>query len=168
MHTYKIVIVNGLTTRVYQDDVLLLSASTYHSLSDHASEPRILWGEGSSVASGQARSEWVRHNAHANGCVTAGVGPAAVVGALRVQPNPFGGSTALSFAVERAGGVRVEIFDASGRRVRRLLDQPLEPGMRTPAWDGTDDRGAALGAGTYLCRVTGDGTPRSSRIVRVR
>lgn len=66
-HTYRIVIVGGVTMRIYQDGVLKLTGSTYLDCSVFSGAPNILWGEGSSLAYGT--SEWVSftHNAAPGG-----------------------------------------------------------------------------------------------------
>ncbi|HPF71140.1 MAG TPA: FlgD immunoglobulin-like domain containing protein, partial [Candidatus Krumholzibacteria bacterium] len=81
-------------------------------------------------------------------------GPPAVAAAPGViaSPNPFNPKTLLSFGVERAGPVRVEIFDVAGRRVRRL-DLQLPAGPAAVPWLGNDDGGRALPSGVYLVRM---------------
>jgi len=80
------------------------------------------------------------------------------------SPNPFNPSVTLQLAVPAptAGGaagnagavqVRVTIYDARGRRVRSLLDQPRPPGRYRLLWDGRDGRGTILPSGIYLYRV---------------
>jgi len=65
---------------------------------------------------------------------------------LRVTPNPFGARA----RIEAAGPGRVEIADASGRRVRAAT---LDEGAFE--WDGLDDRGRALRPGLYFVRYQG-------------
>lgn len=83
-------------------------------------------------------------------------GPAArLVGA---HPNPFNPSTRLALRAERAGFVRLALHDASGRRLRVLLETELAAGeTRTVAWDGRDDAGRALPTGVYLARLESEG-----------
>jgi flagellar hook assembly protein FlgD len=75
--------------------------------------------------------------------------------AVTVHPttNPFGRETGLRFALPRATEVRVEIFDARGRRVAQLHDGPLDAGPRTLAWDGRDGDGREVPSGVYLYRA---------------
>jgi len=65
---------------------------------------------------------------------------------LRVAPNPFGTRA----RIEAAGPGRVEIADASGRRVRGAT-----LGEGGFDWDGRDDRGRALRPGLYFVRYEG-------------
>jgi hypothetical protein len=77
----------------------------------------------------------------------------AVATTVRPTTNPFGHATGLSFALPRATEVRLEVFDARGRRVARLHDGPLDAGTRTLAWDGRDAGGREVPSGVYLYRA---------------
>src|SRR6185436_9694547 len=65
-------------------------------------------------------------------------------------PNPFSASTAITFDVPRAGHARVEVFDASGRRVTTLLDREVGAGAHSVRWEGVDDVGRRVRPGLYL------------------
>jgi len=77
---------------------------------------------------------------------------------LVVSPNPARGPVAVQFNLPRPGCVSAGIFDLSGRLVRTLADGALVPGLHEFTWDRTDNRGRAVRSGTYLCRVTLNGT----------
>ena len=51
-----------------------------------------------------------------------------------------------------AGDVQVELFDLSGRLLRRLVDETRGEGYYTELWDGTDAAGRVV-PGLYLVRV---------------
>ena len=72
-------------------------------------------------------------------------------------PNPFRTATAIGFALERSGSARVDIFDASGRRVRALEAGELAAGQHEIRWNGRGDAGEVLHPGTYFYRVYVDG-----------
>ena len=103
---------------------------------------------------------------------TAGVGGGAAV-SLRLddgRPNPFRDRTALPLTIGRSGPVDLRLFDAAGRLVRVLLDQPdLAAGAYLVRWDGLDRGGRPAPAGLYLARLRGPGGAVVwRRIVRVR
>jgi len=68
-------------------------------------------------------------------------------------PNPFNGSTRISYTLERPASVSLAIFDALGRRVRVLTQGDVWPGEHEVTWDGTDESGRTLGSGVYFCRL---------------
>ncbi len=96
-----------------------------------------------------------------NGTGATGLGGLPVVTFLsQSAPNPVlgGSSTSIQFGLAHGGAVALDVFDAQGRRVRRLEAGTLPPGLHETRWDGRDDSGARLGAGLYFYRlVTRDG-----------
>lgn len=79
-----------------------------------------------------------------------------VTASLSASPNPFNPRTELRYEVApNARVVRLEIFDARGRRIRQLPAKQA-PGVHTTSWDGTDGRGVRLGSGLYLARLVVD------------
>jgi len=74
--------------------------------------------------------------------------------ALRdICPNPFNPTTTIRFDLAQASTVTMRIYDLSGRAMRSLLNTRLEPGRHSIAWNGRDDEGRTLAAGTYLVRL---------------
>jgi len=78
------------------------------------------------------------------------------------HPNPFNPTTEIPFSVAKTGRVSLNVYDAGGRLVRRLVDGVNEPGSHTATWDGRDDLGNAVGSGVYFCRLT------AGKAIRVR
>lgn len=81
------------------------------------------------------------------------------------RPNPFGIGTAIHFDTPRAGNVRIEVFDALGRRVRTLADGEFAPGTHRLEWDGADAGGQRVRPGVYLYRMTAAGFRDQRRMV---
>jgi hypothetical protein len=69
------------------------------------------------------------------------------------RPNPFNPATTIDLAVPHPAAVRLLIHDASGRRVRTLIDARLAPGVHSIDWDGRNDRGSEVGSGVYTYRL---------------
>jgi hypothetical protein len=85
--------------------------------------------------------------------------------------NPFspGGRIAYSLGEGTiAGSVRVQIFDVGGRLVRALLDGGGGVVDGYVTWDGTDHSGRPSANGSYLLRVSAEGTCGVRRFVLVR
>jgi len=72
----------------------------------------------------------------------------------RPWPNPAGGGVQLRWSLAHAEAVRLEVLDATGRRVRaiRVREDAAIEGRAT--WDRRDDRGRAVPAGLYFVRLT--------------
>jgi hypothetical protein len=79
------------------------------------------------------------------------------------MPNPFALTTRIPFTLSRDANVDLRIFDLAGRMMRRLVSTDLRAGEYAIPWDGRDDLGQPLGAGTYFCRLSVGGQAVGSR-----
>jgi hypothetical protein len=71
-------------------------------------------------------------------------------------PNPFNPVTRIFFDMPSAGEVSIEIYDVSGRLVRKLAGGSYPAGRHEVAWNGVNETGAPAASGIYFCRmVTG-------------
>ena len=68
-------------------------------------------------------------------------------------PNPFNPETVISYSLEKAGDVSLEVYNCLGQRVRVLSTGNQPTGKHTVRFDGTDDTGAQLASGVYLYRL---------------
>jgi hypothetical protein len=69
-------------------------------------------------------------------------------------PNPMRSEGTLFFSTTRPGAVLAEVFDASGRRVRTLMNEAtVKPGRFALKLDGHGERGGRLQAGMYFYRI---------------
>jgi hypothetical protein len=93
-------------------------------------------------------------------------GDVALVG---ITPNPAAGSTTIHYALPTGDHkVRVDIFSAGGRLVRRLIDCRQSGGARHVVWDGMDENGTDVAAGIYYCRLCAKGAEKKLKIVVIR
>lgn len=90
-------------------------------------------------------------------------------------PNPFNAATGTRLLVEVpdvgdevSRVVKVDVYNVRGTLVRRLLDQPLQPGRYPVAWDGRDDAGALVPSGVYIAVADMAGVRRRVRMIFVR
>ena len=83
-------------------------------------------------------------------------------------PNPFNPTTVLHLDVAAASAVVVEVFDARGRRVRRLHDGLLSAKRHAFVWDGRDDLGRVVPAGVYWSRAEAPGRVTSRKLTLVK
>lgn len=90
------------------------------------------------------------------------------IGFTRAAPNPFNPSIEIAFRIERAGDVRLEVFDAVGRHVRSLALGHHTAGEHTLTWNGTDARGARLASGVYNVRMVSGKVVDNVRVVLVK
>ena len=73
---------------------------------------------------------------------------------ISTVPNPFNPMTTITFEIDRAGPVKVAVFDLAGRHVRTLVDGEREAGGHQTTWDGNSQTGLQVASGVYFVRVT--------------
>lgn len=132
----------------------------------------------------QVRFRWIACDINTPGLTEAGVddfqletfavtvdvaesGPAPVRLAQN-SPNPVVAATTIRFVLSNPADATLELFDASGRRVRQLVAGPLQSGAHEIAWDGRDDLGHDLGAGVYFYRLRAGAFEQSRRLTIVK
>ncbi len=82
---------------------------------------------------------------------------------LSAAPNPFNPTTAIRYQLSAVSQVKLEAFDALGRRVRTLVDETKAAGSHTATFDA-----AELPSGVYLVRLTAAGQSRAMRVLLAR
>jgi hypothetical protein len=82
--------------------------------------------------------------------------------------NPSVGSTRLRFTLPSAGVAELDVYDASGRRIRERVSGWQDAGLHSAEWDGADRIGQAATPGVYFAALRAGGRTVSRRIVRVR
>jgi hypothetical protein len=83
-------------------------------------------------------------------------------------PNPLNPMTTIAFDLANEGNVSLEIYDVTGRLVRRLVERRhFEPGRYSFVWDGRYDSGVSSSAGIYFTslRVHGGKTLTQKMVV---
>jgi len=89
--------------------------------------------------------------------------------ALRpVLPNPVRGRVAVRYDVPRNAAVRIEVFDVTGRVVRRLVDSPMPPGRHAINWRTEGDDGQAVSSGVYFVRMQAPGFSEKRKLIVLR
>ncbi|MBK9229195.1 MAG: hypothetical protein IPL67_19580 [Ignavibacteria bacterium] len=68
-------------------------------------------------------------------------------------PNPFNPVTKISYALNRDGNVRLELFDASGKSIRELVNGFLSEGEYDYSFHGE-----GLSSGIYFCTMSFEAT----------
>jgi len=94
--------------------------------------------------------------------------PGANALSLRAARNPFRASLELVLTLNRAETVRLDVYDAMGRRVAQRRIGALSPGTHRLFWDGLDDRGHDVGAGVFWASVDLGGRQLGRQVVRLR
>ncbi|MCA9754422.1 MAG: T9SS type A sorting domain-containing protein [Candidatus Eisenbacteria bacterium] len=84
------------------------------------------------------------------------------------RPNPMEAWTEIHFVIPTAAPVDLAVFDVAGRRVRTLVNEPLEAGSHQALWNGRDDRGLEVSSGIYFYRLSTSEGARIQKVTRLR
>jgi len=82
-----------------------------------------------------------------------------------VFPNPFNPSATIRFALPTESSVVIDVLDLRGFKVRTIVDDQMAAGVHDVQWDGRDDNGQMVAAGTYLARLRADDYQATSKMM---
>jgi hypothetical protein len=115
---------------------------------------------------------------HGNESVVAILGPDWVVAAgdtppartflAQNRPNPFNPTTTIAFGVAEPGNVTIRVYEASGRRVRTLVDRHYAQGQFTVTWNGRDDTSQPAASGVYFYTLETGGHRVTRKLVLLK
>ncbi len=71
-------------------------------------------------------------------------------------PNPFNATTAIKYAIDKAGQVSLAIYALDGSLVKTIVDENLNTGEYKAIWDGRDRFGRQVASGFYFYRLKTD------------
>jgi fibronectin-binding autotransporter adhesin len=85
---------------------------------------------------------------------------------LAPRPNPARAHFEIAFGLPVLERVRIDVFDAAGRRVADLTnDQPFSAGYHKVSWNGRDGSGSAVPSGIYFVRATSGASTLVQKVV---
>jgi subtilisin family serine protease len=97
--------------------------------------------------------------------------PIATVGSLRIEaayPSPSRGAVQLRFIQPSAARVALEVYDLTGRLVRRAWTGAFPAGPNSIWWDGRSTDGTPVATGIYMLRIVAGAERASTRVLVVR
>jgi CSLREA domain-containing protein len=83
-------------------------------------------------------------------------------------PNPFNPSTTIQYELQTRQHVRLTIYNASGRRIARLIDEDVPAGIQRFLWNGKSDGGADVASGVYFVRLETMHSEATRKMVLIR
>ena len=83
-------------------------------------------------------------------------------------PNPSRGRVTVRWSIAKAGPVRLEVYDLSGRLIRRLLEGEHREGPGVVTWEGRTESGTPVDPGIYFVRMAAPGFAGTRRLMLIR
>jgi hypothetical protein len=84
------------------------------------------------------------------------------------HPNPFNPATTIDYYLPESGPVSLDVYDASGRLIIRLVDSVQDKGNHSVEWSGRDSRGGPVGSGVYFYRISSNKKTESRKMILLR
>ena len=83
-------------------------------------------------------------------------------------PNPFNPVTSVAFQIPEETKVTLSVFNASGQKVKTLVDTELLPGVYQANWDGSGDSGEKVASGVYFYSLVAGDHKETKRMVLLK
>jgi len=83
-------------------------------------------------------------------------------------PNPFNPCTKISYYLPERSKVRLSVYDATGRLIRKLVDDYQDKGSYEVLWDGKDSKGYRVSSGVYFYSLHADKRVITKKMVLIR
>jgi N-acetylneuraminic acid mutarotase len=85
------------------------------------------------------------------------------------KPNPvLSGMTQISFTLAKKDNVTINIYDATGRLIRNLVNASYNTGNNTVTWNGKDERGNNVMSGIYFYTIKTTDYDATKKLVLMR
>jgi hypothetical protein len=84
------------------------------------------------------------------------------------EPNPFNPETMIRYTMPASGAVTINVYDASGRLVRTLVNGVKEVGSHNITWNGTDNNNSPVSSGVYFYRLTAGKFSETKKMVLLK
>ncbi len=68
-------------------------------------------------------------------------------------PNPFNPVTTIEFSVKEQEHVSITVYDMLGNKIKTLVSQIMEPGLKSVTWDSKDDSESLVSSGVYFYSI---------------
>ena len=87
---------------------------------------------------------------------------------LILTPNPMHNTVAITYNIPYNTEITLQIFDITGRIVKKIFDKHNCKGRQTIYWDGTSDTGVNVPDGIYFCRIVAGEWQAIAKIVLLK
>jgi flagellar hook assembly protein FlgD len=87
---------------------------------------------------------------------------------LVISPNPFNESTTITFNLQSANNVKIEVLDMNGKLITTLFEGISDAGKHQLNWNGNDNTGKKGDNGVYFVKVTSGNEVRLTKVVKMK
>jgi len=84
---------------------------------------------------------------------------------LSNYPNPFNPQTTIAFSTEKAGHVKLNVYNIKGQLVKTLINANIGAGQHTVIWNGDNNQGKAVSSGIYFTLLNVNNKSKTRKMV---
>ena len=82
--------------------------------------------------------------------------------------HPFNPNTTISYYLPEQNLVTLDIYNAAGLHIVRLVEHEQGSGPHSVPWDGRDGQGIETSSGIYFLRLSVGGAARTAKVLLIR
>lgn len=90
--------------------------------------------------------------------------PMVSIGEAKVYPNPFKDHLTIEYQLGQDGRVEILINNILGQKIKSLIKEDQQAGLKRVKWDGIDESGGLVGSGMYYITLL---TPTDKKVIKV-
>jgi hypothetical protein len=83
-------------------------------------------------------------------------------------PNPFNPSTTITYSLNKAGNISIDVYDISGRLITNLFSGYKSAGESQIIWNGLDAKGSRVASGAYFYQINYNGKKSSKKMMLLK
>jgi hypothetical protein len=89
---------------------------------------------------------------------------------LQIYPNPCRGEAQVAYSIpgEACASLELKVHDTAGRTVRTLTNGQARASSGIALWDGLDECGGSVPAGTYFCTLSAGALSRTEKLTLLK
>lgn len=87
---------------------------------------------------------------------------------LTNYPNPFNPETTISYTLNKASQVKMEVYNILGQNVSTLVNKQQNAGNHTVVWNGKDKSNNDLSSGIYFYKLTSGTQSKMNKMILLK
>jgi flagellar hook assembly protein FlgD len=90
--------------------------------------------------------------------------PSVSIEKTKAYPNPFKEHVTIEYQLQQSGRVEILINNILGQKIKSLIKEEQQAGLKRVKWDGIDESGSLVGSGMYYITLL---TPTDKKVIKV-
>ena len=90
--------------------------------------------------------------------------PVGSLGGEKAYPNPFKEHLTIEYQLQQDGQVEIQIHNILGQKIKSLVKEDQQAGLKRVKWDGFDESGSLVSSGMYYITLR---TPTDKKVIKV-